>query len=163
MSQSIFQVICSALSGAGKYPDGLALAQRVAQEAQAVHHPPFQARVHLVLGLLQGQSGKYKEAEASFEQAVALSAEAREASRHADAWIHLRMGAHAGGAVLDTVLQRLPGARFTAATRRSAGTCCGRTGCGWRPSAPTAATDRVSGRRPWWNRWRSGRGPARGR
>ncbi len=60
-----------ALQRAGEYERGLALATKVVDEAQAVDYEPLHARAWLVAGKLSNSMGRYVEAEALLERALA--------------------------------------------------------------------------------------------
>ncbi|MCA9651114.1 MAG: serine/threonine protein kinase [Myxococcales bacterium] len=67
----------SALERAGKYEEGLVIAEPVTTEAQALGYAPLRVRALLLRGGLERGAGRYAEAEASLERAYDLALEQR--------------------------------------------------------------------------------------
>jgi tetratricopeptide (TPR) repeat protein/tRNA A-37 threonylcarbamoyl transferase component Bud32 len=81
--------IVHALSDAGKYADGLAIARMAAGEARTLGYAPVEAEALLRLGGLLRTSGKYKEAEETLLASAAAAAAGRDDAVGASAWTAL--------------------------------------------------------------------------
>ncbi|MEM9454531.1 MAG: serine/threonine-protein kinase [Myxococcota bacterium] len=81
-------VVANAKLEAGKYDEGLAVADAVAAEAETIDHEPLMARAWMHRGLLEAATGDYEQAAATLERAYGaalaqqMMAEAARASAH---------------------------------------------------------------------------------
>ena len=77
------------LREAGQYADGLAMAEQLARESEALPYPPIRARSLYKLAVLQDLSGKFAQAEETLNQVLTAAAEANDQALVAEAWIEL--------------------------------------------------------------------------
>jgi eukaryotic-like serine/threonine-protein kinase len=78
-----------AMLAAGKYREGLALAEPLFTEAKAVAYPPLAAQVASAVGGLRAQLDDYEGAKAALREAAALAAEGDDDLRTASVWTNL--------------------------------------------------------------------------
>ena len=78
-----------ALSKTGKYFEGLTLAKKLDEEANAIAYQPIQAEVLFWLGRLYDKTGDYKRAETSFNNAILASGKSKNALLTAKAMVWL--------------------------------------------------------------------------
>ncbi|MFP2932456.1 tetratricopeptide repeat protein [Pyxidicoccus sp. 3LG] len=76
----------AALYYAGRYKEGVALAEELRSQLEALGHPPLQAQALFWNANLQDGAGDYKGAESSLREALPLAARGRDAELEARAW-----------------------------------------------------------------------------
>ncbi len=79
----------SALQTAGKFADGLLLAQQAREEATRIGYRPIQVVASYKLGELLGDVGRFTESEQALQQTLSLGRRERDAKTVADAYIYL--------------------------------------------------------------------------